>query len=546
MKNKYLTFLLLSGLLASCGGGEESSESEDLSYEDSAPSLSVPYSGKCENKPVYEILVYSFADSNGDGIGDFQGIIDHLDYLASLNVGYLWLSPLHPSGTYHHYDVEDYYDIETTYGGMAGFESLIEAAKNKGIGIVMDMVFNHASIESNWFKESYESYFSHKRSGTLDEMRADPSDIGNDFRFIEDPASSGTKCENIQKDGITVFYEANFDRRMPEFDLSSAVVIKKQQEILKFYLDKGVAGFRFDGCRYFFQESLQKSVGYMDEMANYCRSIKEDVFLVGEYWDGVGQSIYSQATSKMPIFNFPVSAAANTIGSPMYSIRSGLGYPFAQTAYKAQKDALTKSDGLVYPVYFLNNHDVDRYSATKLDEAKAVAAGYLLTPGTPTMYYGEEIMLKGKRLSSDGTDARRRLPMRWTSTGDTYRCQTFDGVSEPENQVTTGALEEIDKEGSLAHYYKKVLAFRAEHAEIRNGQFATFGDDRDDLAINRVVYQGKTAGFLIHNFDYDEHSSLVRLPEGLIPDTTLSLGTDTYENGVATVSPFSTLYLKAA
>ena len=119
-------------------------------------------------------------------------------------------------------------------------------------------------------------------------------------------------------------------------------------------------------------------------------------------------------------------------------------------------------------------------------------------------------------------------------------------MSEPENQVTTGALEEIVKEGSLAHYYKKVLAFRAEHAEIRNGQFVTFGDHRDDLAINRVVYQGKTAGFLIHNFDYDEHSSLVRLPEGLIPDTTLSLGTDTYENGVATVSPFSTLYLKAA
>ena len=546
MKTKSLTLLLLAGLLASCGGSETSSESEDLSYDDVAPTLSVPYSGKCANKPVYQILVYSFADSNGDGIGDFQGIIDHLDYLSSLNVGYLWLSPVHPSGTYHHYDVNDYDQIDETYGGMQGFESLIEAASAKGIGIVMDMVFNHASIDSSWFKASYESYFSHKRAGTIEEMRADPSDIGNDFRFLEDPAGSGCKTEIVQKDGITVYYEANFDRRMPEFDLSSASVKQKQKDILKFYIDKGVAGFRFDGCRYFFQESLEKSVSYMDELADFARGEKEDVFLVGEYWNGIGQAIYTQATSKMPIFNFPVSGAANTIGSPMYSIRSGMGYPFAQTAYKTQKDALINSNGVAFPVYFLNNHDVDRYATNTIEEAKATAAGYLLTPGTPTIYYGEEIMLKGKRLSTDSTDARRRLPMRWTATGDTYRCQTFDYVSDPADQITTGALEEIERDGSLASYYKQILAFRASHEEIRNGQFATFGDEREDIAINRIVYQGKTAGYLLHNFDYDEHSTFVRFPADLVADRSLSLGEDRYENGVATLSPFSTLYLKAA
>lgn len=545
--------LLLSAcaLLSSCAGGGESSHGGSSLpepppvYDDVPPESATPYRGAAACRPVYQILVYSFADSNGDGVGDFQGIVDRLDYLSSLNVGYLWLSPIHPSGSYHHYDVEDYSLVDPLYGGEEGLRALIEEAKKRDIGIVMDLVFNHASSESAWFKESVESFAYHVQQGTLEAMKADPENIGNDFVLSTNAEDIGRGVKSLYVNGTTVYYEANFSSNMPEFNLDSPSVKRKQADIMARYLGMGVAGFRFDGCYYFHLGDEEKSVAYMDYLAEEARKIKEDVLLIGEYWNGGSQATYDNAISKMAIFNFPTSMASMGEGSPIQAARTGNNHSFASALYRNQFAALTHSGGIVHPTYFLNNHDVDRFKPSSLGEAKAIAAGYLLTPGTPTIYYGEEIALRGKRSSSDNTDANRRLPMRWLGDAqqDAYRCAPPTGGSDPGDQVSVGALEEIEKEGTLAAYYRDVLAFRAQKEELREGLYLTYGDERETLSINRIVHDGKTKGFLVHNFDYDPHQSGI-LPAGLRLDTTLSLGEDRFEDGILTLSPFSTVYLE--
>lgn len=536
---------LLGASLASCETAPVLSGGDI--YEDVPPEMPTSYVGKTKNLPIYQILVYSFADGNGDGIGDFQGIIDRLDYLKSLNVGYLWLSPIHPSPTYHHYDVKDYYAIDETYGGLDGFKALIAAAKEKGIGIVMDMVFNHASKESQWFQDACNSYSNHVKDGTLEAMKADPNDVGNDFVLSNVREEVSGQRHSINWNNVGLYYEGNFSSQMPEFNLKSPSVKKKQAAILKHYLDLGVAGFRFDGCRYFMLSNAQDSVAYLDELAAEARKLKSDVLLVGEWWDGFSQSTLDQVTSTMPLFNFPTcSGAGMRAGMVNYAYQRREPYSFASRVYENQKTTLNKSGGLNHPVYFLNNHDMNRYAPKDSEDlVKLTAASYLLTPGTPTIYYGEEILLKGTR-GGEGTDAARRLPMQWIgdASKDTLRpTKIYDGVKEPKDQVTVGALEEIEREGSITNYYKKVLQFRADHPEIGYGIHLTYGRDSEKLSMNRIVVDGNTKGYLVHNMSNEPQMTAI-MPEGLELDTSISLGKDYYQGCRLQLSPYSTVYLE--
>ncbi len=534
---KWALGLCSTALLCACGSSPawsvDPSEGSVYSFEE--PESPVAYRGSYATKPVYQIFVGSFADSNGDGIGDLQGIIDKLDYLAKLKVGYLWLSPIHPSSSYHKYDVEDYYDVDPQFGTLDTLRALIDAAKQKGMGIVLDTVFNHASNKNEWFEKAATDYATY--------YEGDDS-CANDFLFAETSAELrkyGTVYEYAYP-GHSFYYVSGFKvKEMPEINLDSESVRARQKAILKFYLDMGVSGFRFDGVYYFYLGEDEKSGAYLQYLSDYARSVKPDVFCIGEYWNGT-QIHYDNfiGYGKTPIFNFPTSQGGN--GSPLMATRSGNSYAYSNKIYNVQKAALNNSEGLVQPSYFVSNHDMDRFVTDSLEASKAVASGLLLTPGTPTMYYGEEIGMRGTRGNAD-TDANRRLAMHWLADKDQDLARPRDpvGADYSGEQTTLGALEAIDKDDSLTGYYRKVLAFREAHEELQKGIYLQYGNNEEKLAINKVVL-GDKVSYIVHNFDYDAHRTGV-LPKGLKMDLTLSLGKATYKDGVLTVPPYSTVYL---
>ena len=264
------------------------------------------------------------------------------------------------------------------------------------------MTFNHCSLQNPWFLQAVEDC---ANENTAADSMADEFAISLDSSQVKN-----TKASLLSQDGVRVYYECNFDTAMPEFNLASTKTIAKQQAIMAYWLNEGAAGFRFDGVYYYFYGDDPKSLAYCQTLYREAHSLKDDVYLVGEYWNGGTASLNDMAQSQMTFFDFPNSQAG--VGGALYSIRTGLAKSFSANVASNEAAFLKKSQGKALPSYFISNHDMDRWgsfassSDKGLRQAKCAAAATLLTPGTPFMYYGEEIGLKG-----NGNDPNRRLPM---------------------------------------------------------------------------------------------------------------------------------------
>ena len=260
----------------------------------------------------YEIFVYSFADSNGDGIGDLKGITNKLDYLADLGVSYLWLTPIHKSPSYHKYDVLDYYSIDPKFGTMDDFEELVSKAKEKNIGIIMDMVFNHCSVQSAWF------------NNWADNIANKESKYYDNFKWSLTPKDGYNYINSVG-----VYVESRFSETMPEFNLDNPYVREEQENIQKFWLNKGVAGFRYDAVLYYYYDQTEENVTYMKKLVSDCKKVKEDIYQIGEAWT-TKDKILNYAKSGMHVFNFPTS-------------ENGTPYTFGYVGYPKGIDALASS-----------------------------------------------------------------------------------------------------------------------------------------------------------------------------------------------------------
>jgi len=553
MKKK---LLLIASLLAlsACGGGgggssspsaepsaepsASSSEEEEVYELLSSPTADYPtFTGTSATGVNYEIFVYSFADSNGDGIGDLKGIEGKLDYLKELGVENLWLTPIHPSSTYHKYNVRDYFSIDSDFGTMADFESLVSKAKAKGIGIIMDMVLNHSGKDNPMFSAAVSDFVNNNTStGTL-------KDLYVLSLSMDDPRFARKKLvSSVSHGGKTVFYECNFDTQMPEFNIEADVTKAKHKEILDFWLDKGVAGFRFDGVAYYELNNEAKNREYTTYLANTVKAKKADAALIAEYWVSDADALRKMTKSGMSVFNFEGSVSSAT-QNPIVAQNMGNGRKCAVTAESMMKGCLEESEGKVLPSFFISNHDQDRwYQQAKTPErAKGVASTYLLTPGTPYVYYGEEIGLQGIRLTSP-TDGNRRLPMQWVAnaSSDSARCRPEPAADYSGKQTELGALEAIQDANSLTSWYKKVIAFRNAHPEIQKGTFVNLTPQSSPFVAFEIRYNGaKTV--LIHSVF--EEKVKIDLGKAMGLDSTLC-GSETKLNGtVLTLAPYETAYL---
>ena len=201
----------------------------------------------------YEIFVYSFCDSDGDGVGDLQGVISKLDYLQELGVNGIWLMPIHPSPTYHKYDVTDYDAIDPQYGTMADFDQLMQACQARDIHVILDLVLNHTSVEHPWFQTAADYLRTLEPGQEPDGNQCPYVDY---YFFDQEPKTA----DYYPVEGTSWQYEGKFWSGMPDLNLDNPALREEIKSIMAFWMGKGVSGFRLDAAKEFFSGQPSRNI----------------------------------------------------------------------------------------------------------------------------------------------------------------------------------------------------------------------------------------------------------------------------------------------
>ena len=431
------------------------------------------------NLVFYEIFVGSFSDSDGDGAGDLRGILNRLDYLNdgdpasgnSLGVEGLWLTPVFLSPSYHKYDVTDYYQIDPAFGTEADLMELVEACHARGMKLILDLPLNHTGVGSEWFKAFADAH-----------RRGDAADPYYDF-YTWIPASETPPAGRrfMPLSGTDILYECNFSDDMPELNFDSEPAWEAAVNVGQYYLRLGVDGFRFDAAKYPYLGDHEVNAVFWQRYLEKLREVNPDVYAVAEVWDS--DSVISLYAKAFNCFRFSTAGPEGAIASAAKG--NNVNKFTANVAdYLAALKAVNPE---AMQVLFLANHDTDRaagYLPAAGGSAALAANLYLLQPGSPFIYYGEEMGLKGSR-GGAATDANRRLAMRW---GDGDTVADPEG-SDYENQTESTVAEQLADENSLLSHYKRVLALRKAYPEIARGD------------VTALSFEGTKAGGFLFTLD---------------------------------------------
>lgn len=440
------------------------------------------------NRVFYEIFVGSFSDSDGDGIGDLQGIINRMDYLndgdpasgLSLGVEGLWLTPVFTSPSYHKYDVANYYEIDPQFGTMDDLQELIDLCHQRGVKVILDLPINHTSTKNQWFKNFANAHL----------MQNERNSYYNFYTWLEDGDTVPAGRHFARVAGRTLLYEANFSDDMPELNFDNEAVRQAVLDVAKFYLDMGVDGFRFDAAKYIYYGDNARSADFWQWYLGQLRQLKADVYTVAEVWDGDG--VIDQYLPATSCFNFTASQTAGIIAE---TARGG-DVNRLTTYMESYLSSLSAKSDVALGTLFISNHDMDRaagYLTAASGYMKVAASLYLLSPGSPFIYYGEEIGLRGSRGGSN-TDANRRLAMVWGDgdtvadpVGATYTKQTREGVAQ-----------QYPRGDSLLTHYKLLLMLRRANPEIARGEYRALAFTGTKVGGFTVTWEGSTVA-VIHN-----------------------------------------------
>ncbi len=440
------------------------------------------------NLVFYEIFVGSFSDSNGDGIGDLRGIIDRMDYLndgdptsgLSLGVEGIWLTPIFLSPSYHKYDVSDYYTIDPQFGTMDDLRELIDLCHQRGVKLILDLPINHTGHQNPWFAAFVDA---HRRNDPLD-----PYYNFYAWAHTGDALPGGKHYATVPRTGL--MYEANFSDQMPEPDFNNPLVRQTMLDVALHYLDMGVDGFRFDAAKYIYLNDHAACVTFWEWYIGELRAVKPDVYTVAEVWDGEGViDLYLPVTS---CFHFASSQLDGIIAKTAKG-----GNVNTYTAYmESYISKLGSLSSHALPTLFISNHDMDRasgYLTSASGNMKMAASLYLLSPGSPFLYYGEEIGLRGSRGGSN-TDANRRMAMLW---GDGDTVQDPEGTDYDASNAYT--LQELyGMPSSLYYHYRQLLLIRRANPEIARGEYKALALPDTKLGGFTCTWNGSTVA-VFHN-----------------------------------------------
>ena len=537
-KTKYVFSLALSSLilLTSCGSDAENVDPDLIQWEKEVLGEDMVDPTDDNYRTFYEIFSCSYSDSNGDGFGDLKGITNRLDYLndgnvnsgKSLGVQGIWLTPIFSSPSYHKYDVSNYYKIDSKLGTLDDLKELLNECHKRNVKLIIDLVINHTSSNCVWFTEF-------KKAHQNDDTESKYYDY---YQWYE-TTPAGHTSQSIS--GTRHYYECNFSGSMPELNYDNQDVYEEMVNVAKYWIDQGVDGFRFDAAKYIYLNDANKNVSfwnkYVKDIKDYAKaSYQKDLYTVAEVWDSDGIILpYNSSTNT---FNFSVAQSEGYISNAVKS-QNGNSYTSYITNFLNKLKGINPDAMLTQ---FIANHDTDRaagYLTVASGDAYMAANLYLLCCGSPFIYYGEEIGMKGSR-GNAMTDANRRLAMLWgdedtirNPQGSTYRI---------ENQINGTVQDQINSKSSLLTRYRKLIQIRTKYDAIRKGSYSQVKNS-DSLGIFKVVYNDETI-YVVHNLgveDVEFDLSALNATEIL---EQIGMNPSSIKNGVLNIGARSSVILK--
>lgn len=492
---------------------------------------------------IYQIYPRSFCDSNGDGVGDLNGILQRLDYLSdTLGVDAIWLSPIYPSPMHDFgYDVADYCDIHPLFGTMADFDRLLAEVHRRGMKLILDLVPNHTSDEHPWFFES----------------RSSPQNPKRDWYIWRDPAPNGGPPNNwlsyfggpawTYDHRTGQYYLHQFVKQQPELNYRNPEVVTALQNTMRFWLDKGVDGFRVDVIWLMMKDPL-----FRDEPLN-------------PDWDGVNpfNSLQHIYTANLPevhdlmqgmrsvLDSYPDRMMVGEIYLPNEELVKCYGSPGqeechlpfnfqlisarwdAPTVKKMVEDYEAILPAVAWPNWVLGNHD-QRRLASRIGQRQArLAATLLLTlRGTPTCYYGDELGMENVPIPLEmvqdppavnqpeiahlvGRDPVR-TPMQWDDSlhgGFSDSPTNSPWLPLAENYREVNVARQLENPGSLLNFYRKLLAYRKSLPALQVGDYRSIELEPIAAREHCFVYARHSDDqFLLVALNFSDQSQTLQLP----------------------------------
>lgn len=494
----------------------------------------VPFRGEESDKPaqtkdpwwkhavIYEVYPRSFQDSNGDGVGDMNGITSRLDYLKDLGVDAIWITPMYPSPQVDFgYDIADYESFDPQYGNMADFDHLMSEAKKRNIRIIMDYVANHTSDQNPWFKESRSSRTNPKRDWYIWRDGKGPGRPPNNWQ-----SWFGHSAWTYDKTTGQWYYHY-FYVQQPDLNWRNPEVRKAMYDVLRFWLDRGAAGFRIDAVSRLFEDpnlhddpilpgknafgdpNIQHK--YTDNLPEVHDVLREMRTLADSY---PGNPVLISEADEPNIQELDKMYGANDdeIQLPMDFQVADVN-KLSAPRFRELLDEIEFNPLKGQPYFFFNNHDQartwDRYGDGVHNDqiAKLMATLLLTTHCTPQMYYGEEIGMRTtvptriedvkdpvgrtgwpKDKGRDG----ERTPMQWdTSKNSGFSTSTKTWLPVPPSYTKYNVATERYEPDSILNFYKHVIALRRELSAIHDGSYVAVNrDDPNVLAYLRSANNG--------------------------------------------------------
>lgn len=460
-------------------------------------------SGWWNDEVFYLVFIRSFFDGVGnDGIGDFRGLIEKLDYLNDgnpettddLGIGALWLMPMMASPSYHGYDISNYYATKPEYGSMDDFEALLEACHARGIKVVIDHVMNHSSSQHPWFQQSRNNQ--------------------NNFRdwYVwsnTNPGFNGPWGQNVWHSHSSGFYYGVFWGGMPDLNYRHEPVKDEMLNASDFWLMKGVDGFRLDAIKYLVEdgnilENTPETFALLEEFHNRFKAANPESFTVGEVWSSTDNIIPYVTGNKLDAcFDFDLADR----------IISGVNNRNPSTIRSQIENVIESYPGQRYAT-FLTNHDINRaldLFQNDMNRMKSAAAIYLTLPGIPFVYYGEEIGLVGS-----GPDENKRRPMQWNNGPNAGFSTATPWRSVGPNFMSNNVETMRAQPGSLLNHYKNLIRLRNAHDALRRGVYLP-AQASSPVCLSYARRYGQDVKVVVHNLGISPVQPALSLASSTLP-----------------------------
>lgn len=514
----------------------------------------------------YEIYPRSFADSNGDGIGDLSGITSKLDYLKDLGVDAIWITPCFPSPQVDFgYDVSDYENIDPMYGTLTDFDKLVSEAKKQNIHIILDFVVNHTSDQHPWFLDSKSSRTSAHRDWYIWRDGKGPGEPPNNW--VSGFGGSAWKFDPTTNQ----YYYHYFYAQQPDLNWRNPAVQDAMFDVTRFWYKRGVSGFRLDAVDTLFEDpnltdnpivrpgknafgdpiEQNKYNTKLPEVHDVLRGLRQiadeyDAVLIGETW-----------TADIAELNRYYGEGNDELQLPMDFLFTMVN-KLSPVAFRKQIAEINSAHG--WPTFVISNHDIvrsyDRYGDGKHDDqiAKLMAALYLTLRGTPIMYYGEEIGMKTtpptrkedvkdpigrtgwpKEKGRDG----ERTPMQWNGSANAGFTTGKPWLPIPPTYKTHNVAAESKNPNSELEFYKRVLGLRHTSPALLYGNYTPINEDDQNVLSYLRLSKSQGVAVVLNMSNTPQKITLELKPHGFTSAKKLiSTGSSTVRGSEVSLPPY--------